>query len=291
MGETISIGSDRLTAEIGAHGAELRRLRDEAGRDLQWDGDPAFWTGRAPILFPVIGCTAGGVIRVDGSTYNMPKHGFARDRTFAVAERSAEAATFRLGSDEKTRASYPFDFRLDIRFAIEGAALSVTAELANPGDVALPASFGFHPALRWPLPWGGARADHCICFEHDEPAPIRRIGRDQLVRSTPEPTPVEGRTLVVRDALFEDDALIFDRPVSRAVTYGVPGGRMLRVSFPEMPLLGVWTKPGAGFLCIEPWQGIADPEGFAGDYRDKPGVIEVAPGGSHRFSVRIDTSG
>ena len=291
MSETIGIGSGLLSAEISTRGAEMQRLRDEAGRDLQWDGDPAFWTGRAPILFPVIGCTAGGVIRVDGRDYPMAKHGFARDREFAVVERSADAVTFRLEADDQTRTSYPFDFRLDIRFAIEGAALQVTAELANPADVALPASFGFHPALRWPLPWGGARADHRVLFDEDEPAPIRRIGQDQLVRPAPEPTPVKGDVLTVQDALFEDDALIFDRLRSRGVRYGVPGGRMLRVSFPPMPLLGIWTKPGAGFLCIEPWQGIADPEGFAGEFCDKPGVIEVNPRSSHCFSVRIDTGG
>ena len=148
----IAIAGPQLSAGVSPVGAELQWLRDEAGRDLLWDGDPAWWNGRAPILFPVIGCVAGGVVRVDGRDYPMPKHGIARRRRFTVVERSDGAATFALGSDAGTCASYPFDFRLELRFAIHGAALEVTASLANPGAVPLPASFGFHPAFCWPLP-------------------------------------------------------------------------------------------------------------------------------------------
>jgi galactose mutarotase-like enzyme len=285
----VRIAGPRLSAEISPHGAELHRLQDEDGRDLLWDGDPAFWTGRAPILFPVIGCVNGGEVRVDGRSYPMAKHGFARHRRFEVAEQAADAVTFRLEADGETRTSYPFAFRLDIRFAIEGGALAVDALLHNPGDRPLPASFGFHPALRWPLPYGGDRALHRVRFETDELAPIRRIGADQLLRPEPQPTPVVGDLLDVADALFEDDALIFDRLASRHVTFGAPGTRAVRVSFPFMPLLGIWTKPGAGYLCIEPWQGVADPEGFTGELKDKPGVVEVAPGDTRRFGVRIDS--
>ncbi len=287
----IRIAATGISAEIAPLGAELHRLQDGDGRDLLWDGDPAFWTGRAPILFPVIGVTRHAQIRVDGRAFPMPKHGFARRRHFAVAEQAADAVTFRLEADDATRAAYPFEFRLDIRFAVAGAALSVDADLTNLGEVPLPASFGFHPALRWPLPYGAARADHCVRFAEEEPAPIRRIDREGLLRPAPEPTPVEGRTLNVRDALFEDDALIFDSLASRRVTYGAPGAPTLEVSFPAMPLLGIWTKPGAPFLCIEPWQGIADPEGYAGEFRDKPGVIELPARATRRFGLRIEIGG
>lgn len=283
----IVIASDAVSAAISPVGAELQWLRDGAGRDLLWDGDPAFWTGRAPILFPVIGCVAGGVIRVDGIEYPMAKHGFARGKTWAVIERDAGSVTFRIESDIETRASYPFAFVLDLHFAIEDAALAVTATLANPTDTALPASFGFHPALRWPLPYGQPRGAHRVRFDRDEPAPIRRIDPAGLLKPAPEATPVTGDTLTPDDALFIDDALIFDRIASRRVVYGAPGGPALEISFPDMPLLGIWTKPGAPYLCIEPWQGIADPEGFTGEFRDKPGVIEVPPRSSRDFSLRI----
>jgi galactose mutarotase-like enzyme len=287
VAETIRIGSAALSAEISRLGAELRRLRDAAGRDLLWDGDPACWTGRAPILFPVVGAVAGDVIRVDGTAYPMPKHGFARRRAFAPVEVGDGHVRFRLEDDADTRPAYPFAFRLDIDFAIEGATLVHSATLHNPADTPLPASFGFHPAFRWPLPGGGARADHRLRFAQEEPAPIRRIDAAGLLRSEPEATPVDGRDLVPDDAMFVDDAIIFDRIASRSVEYGVAGGSSLRIDFPDSPQLGIWTKPGAGFLCIEPWQGFADPAGYEGSFEDKPGIVAVGPGAARRWTMRI----
>lgn len=288
MTDTIRIASDALSAEFSTLGAEMRILRDEAGRDLLSDGPPEYWTGRAPLLFPVVGAVNGNQIRVDGQAYAMAKHGIARTRAFEVVETAADRVRFRLESDSATHAHYPFDFRLDVQHRIEGATLHTEAVLTNPGDIPLPASFGFHPAFRWPLPWGGTRAEHRLVFAEAEPAPIRRIDTTSgLVLRDPRPTPVEGDMLAPRDDLFVPDALIFDRLRSRSVRFGVPGGRMLRVDFPDMPLLGVWTKPGAPFLCIEPWQGLADPVGYEGDFRAKPWVVEVAPGGERRFAIAI----
>ena len=288
MTDTIRIATDAMSAEFSTLGAEMRALRDEAGRDLLSDGPPEYWTGRAPFLFPIVGAVNGDTIHVDGQAYPMAKHGFARKSEFAVVEALPDRATFRLQSNDATRAHYPFDFRLDVHHRIEGATLHTEAVLTNPGDVALPASFGFHPAFRWPLPWGGDRADHALVFAQPEPAPIRRIDpASGLVLSDPAPSPVERDTLVPRDELFVPDALIFDQLQSRSVRFGVPGGRMLRVDFPNIPLLGVWTKPGAPFLCIEPWQGLADPVGYEGDFRDKPYVVQVAPGAERRFAIAI----
>ena len=285
--DVVTISSGRLTAGIAALGAELQHLTDRDGRDLQWDGDPAFWTGRAPILFPVIGLLEDGSYRFDGISYPMPKHGFARHATFETVDRSSDAVTFRLAASDATRAIYPFEFRLNIRFSLADATLSVAATIANAGESAMPASFGFHPALRWPLPFGQPRADHAIRFEHDEAAPVRRIDANGFLLPGPVPTPVAGDTLTLRDELFVDDALIFDRLASRRVSYGAPTGPQLKVDFADFPTLGVWTKPGAGFVCIEPWQGFSDPVGFAGDIRDKPGIIEIAAGDSKRLAMHI----
>jgi galactose mutarotase-like enzyme len=290
MNEIVRIEKGSLAAEINPLGAELVRLQDEQGRELMWSGDPAVWNGHAPLLFPIVGELAGGTMRVDGVNYTLPRHGFVRRRLFTVAEQSAASVTFRLEADAESRAVYPFDFRLDMRFAIEGTALVCEATVRNPGTAPLPASFGYHPAFCWPLPWGGARAEHRIRFERDEPAPIRRIDDKGLVRPESLPTPVDGADLVLHDSLFEDDAIIFDRIESRSVSYGTPNGRQLRVRFSDMPLLGIWTKPGAGYVCIEPWQGLADPVGFTGEFRTKPHLIEVAPGAARSFTMAIDIS-
>ncbi len=288
MTDLIRIANDHLGAEFSPLGAEMRSLRDEHGRDLLSDGPPAFWTGRAPLLFPVVGAVNGDIIRVDGTAYPMEKHGFARRSTFTPVDVQADRATFRLEADDDTRKHYPFGFRLDIVVSVDGPSLTTEAVLSNPNDVPLPASFGFHPAFRWPLPWGGSRAEHRLVFPQDEPAPIRRIDTvTGLVLPEAQPTPVEEDTLAPRDDLFEPDALIFDRLRSRSVRFGVPGGRMIEVAFPDMPLLGVWTKPGAPFLCIEPWQGLADPVGYQGDLREKPYVVEVAPGDRRSFAMIV----
>lgn len=283
----ITICSDRLTATVSPLGAELQSLHDNAGRNYLWDGDPAWWTGRAPILFPIVGTLAGDALRVDGLAYDMPKHGFARRSTLDVVDVAADRATFRLKASPETLAVYPFDFVLDIVFAVSGNMLSLVATLTNPSDRPLPASFGYHPAFRWPLPDGGARYAHRLRFAETEDAPIRRIAPTGLLTPVLHPTPVSGRDLPLRDDLFIDDALIFDVPVSRSVRFGVEGAPGIDVAWEGLPQLGVWTKPGAPFLCIEPWQGHSDPQGYTGEFRDKPGVIEVPVGGQRRFAMTI----
>ena len=279
---TVSISTTALSAEISATGAELVRLRDGAGADLLWDGNPAVWNGRSPLLFPIVGEVKGNRLKVAGTAYEIGRHGFARTSTFALVRSDAASCTWRLVSSEATRRQYPFEFRLDVIYRIEGATLHMEAEVANTGAVVMPASFGFHPALRWPLPYGKARAAHEIVFARNEPAPIRRP-IDGLLSAAQFPTPVRDRRLLLRDELFEDGALVFDVLASRSVVYG----EAIRVDFPRMPHLGIWTKPGAGYVCIEPWQGYASPEGFDGELADKPGVIAIAPGATEGFAMSI----
>ncbi|WP_156678311.1 aldose 1-epimerase family protein [Sphingomonas profundi] len=283
----IAIAGDGLSAAISPLGAELRILRDAAGRDLLWDGDPAVWSGRSPLLFPIVGGLAGGRYRLDGQNYELPRHGFARRRRFALLEQAPAAATFRLEADEETRAAYPFAFRLDMRYAIAAATIRLEATVANLGDTAMPASFGFHPALRWPLPYGAPRADHRIRFGANEPTPIRRLDTAGLVDPRLRPSPIAGDTLALDDDLFVEDAIILDRPASRSLLYGAAAGPQLRIDYPDMPMLGLWSKPGAGFLCIEPWQGFADPAGFDADLFAKPGIVIIPPAGRRTFAMSI----
>lgn len=274
----ITIRTTELTATINPQGAQLSVLRDAAQRDLLWSGDPAVWAGRAPILFPIVGMLAGGHYRLGDHTYALSRHGFARNRRFTVVESGTCSVTFRLSADAATLAVYPFDFELDVNFSLEGANLAVNSWIRNRDTREMPASLGYHPAFVWPLPYGEARAAHFIEFDTDEPAPIRRLDDNGLLTPEPLATPVKNRRLDLADELFAHDALIFDQIKSRTVTYGSEVGPRIAVSFPGVPYLGVWSKPGAGFICIEPWQGVTDPEGFNGEFTDKPGSVRVAPG-------------
>jgi galactose mutarotase-like enzyme len=287
----VSLSSSELSAEVDPLGAQLSTLRDRAGRDLLWNGDPAVWSGRAPVLFPIVGALAGGSYRLGEASYRLSRHGFARGKPFEILERNPMATLLRLQADEATLEVYPFRFELDIGYALAGPALSITLSVRNTGPQELPASLGYHPAFRWPLPFGQERAAHFIDFEADEPAPVRRLDADGLVTPELHPTPITERRLVLEDALFRSDALIFDQIASRSVTYGGPRGPRIRVSYPDAPYLGVWTKPGAQFICIEPWRGLADSRGFSGDFRDKTGIFTVAPGAVVSMNVTITLLG
>jgi galactose mutarotase-like enzyme len=274
----VSISSGALHAQIDPLGAQLSVLRDRAERDLLWSGDPAIWAGRAPLLFPIVGALASGAYRLGSKTYHLPRHGFARVREFQIVESKASSAVFRLTADEASLQLYPFLFELEVRFAVAGATLSITTTVRNVDQTIMPASFGYHPAFRWPLPFGQARSLHVIEFAREEPAPVRRLDGSGLLTPERQPTPIVGRRLELADALFRNDVIIFDDLRSRALTYGANDGPRIRLDFPDSPYLGIWTKPQAEFICIEPWHGVADPQEFSGDFGSKPGIFKLAAG-------------
>lgn len=283
----VRLSSSHLTAEIAPLGAELVRLADREGRELLWNGDAAYWTGRAPLLFPIVGRLPGDTLVHRGQSYTMLQHGLARRRVFTLVDQSASHVTFGLDADDETRAQYPFEFSLRVTYTLEEATLDIAAEVTNPGAEVLPASFGFHPAFRWPLPYGGTRAGHRLVFEAAEIAPIHRpVGG--LLSADTEPAPMtHGDEILPDDAMFERDALIFLEPRSRHVRFGVPGEPGLEVAFPDMPQLGLWSKPGAPFLCIEPWSGYASPADAPVEFSEKPGLSLIAPGATRRFGMAV----
>jgi len=290
VAERVRIASDAIAAEIDPFGAELQSLTDAQGREYLSSGDPAYWSGRAPLLFPIVGRLNGDALRIDGQSYPMRQHGFARTSHFAVLQAGPSEAAFRLSDSEATRAVYPFAFELDVHFRVAAATIFMTATVRNTGDGVLPASFGYHPAFAWPLPGDAPRGDHSIAFDHPEPAPLAALSPDGLIEGTRE-TPVNGALLPLGDSLFNDGALIWQTLTSRRLSYGAINGpdhgARLDIAFPDTDWLGIWTKPGAPFVCIEPWAGCADTIGFAGDFRDKPGVMAIAPGTQRRFRMDV----
>lgn len=270
-------------AEISVHGAELSRFRWR-GLDLLWDGDPRWWARRAPVLFPVVGRLNGDTLRHEGRAYRLPQHGFARDLPWEVVEISDHTASLRLRDSLQTREAYPFAFELTQAFTLSDEGLCVVFTLANPGADELIASLGTHPAFRWPLP-GGQREEHRLEFDCEEPSPIRHLNNG-LLHTDPHPSPLASSSLLLTDALFEADALIFDQLRSRRLRYTAPGAPVVELTW-DFPHFGLWTKPGAPFLCLEPWHGFADLEGWTGEFRDKPGVVSLVPGASRQWSYCI----
>lgn len=283
-----TLRSAEWTAAVDPLGAQLSILRDAQGRDLLWDGDPKFWAGRAPILFPIVGSLSDGHYRWRGQRYAMPRHGIARTRRFELIRSEERELLFRLFSDAQTLQQYPFRFELDVSYRLERQAFVIEATVNNRGAEPMPASLGFHPAFRWPLPGGAPRASHDIQFAFPEAAPVRRLDEHGLVKPAAYDSPVAGRRLALDDALFAQDVLIFDRLISRQLSYGSPGAPRLAISFAAATHLGLWSKPGAPFVCIEPWRGVADPAGFDAEFELKPGLFRVPPGESRSLAMQVE---
>lgn len=287
MTELITIRSGQLSAQINPLGAELTHLQDADGRELMTDADPAYWTAHAPILFPVVGMPSGETIRIDGQEYAMPKHGFGRRSLFEIVSVEPDRVIFALTDSAATRAIYPFAFRLEIGFTVKDHTLDIDVTVINPAAQTLPASFGFHPAFAWPLPYGEDRDAHSITFSSVEADMIRRIAADATISPDLRQTPAKGRALLLDDAIFAEDALVWDNLKSDSLLFGADTGPQLMIKFPDTPMLALWTKMGAGYVCIEPWHGIADPQGYLGEFRDKPGIFEVPAFGKKRINMSV----
>jgi len=285
--QRIVIGNGHLQACFALKGAELISLNDGRGKALLWHGDAAFWTGRSPLLFPIVGRLPHDIAVINGKSYPMSSHGFARTSEFVLVSYDDTSCHFELKSSAATLERYPFAFRLGVIYRIRGCTLDVIATVTNDSDQGMPMSFGYHPAFLWPLDVNIPRDAHIIEFETPEPAKIRRIA-DGLLTDAGHASPLEGTTLRLRDDLFADGAIIFETLASRQVTYSAPGGTAIRVSAPDLPHLGIWTKPGAPFVCIEPWQGHAAPADFTGELKDKPGMVSLDSGASRVFAMTVE---
>jgi galactose mutarotase-like enzyme len=278
MDATISLDSGDWHAELRRQGAELLVLR-RGVRDLLWRQDPKWWEWTSPILFPVVARSRDATILVDGRPYPMPPHGFARDREFKIVERDATRVKLELLDDSQTRVHYPFAFALRFDISLDAGGILIAAEIENRDSRPMPFGFGYHPAFVWPQD-PALRAGHVCLFERDETATIRRGDMQTgLLRKARFDNPVAGRRLNLEDALFVPGALQFDQLASRRLWFGRPGEEGLDIGFPDSPHLGIWTKPGAPYLCIEPWQGFAEEEGADGELARRPGTRLLEPGG------------
>jgi galactose mutarotase-like enzyme len=279
------MSSGTLSATVKADGAELCSLRDAAGAEMLWQGAPV-WPRHAPVLFPIVGRLKDDTLRHDGKSYRLTQHGFARDKRFAWLNRSSTACRLVLHEDTETRTMYPFAFRLEIAYALDDDVLEQRFTLTNPGRGMLPASLGAHPGFTWPLAEGVEKAAHVLEFAEPELAPVRRL-TDGLLRDALEPTPIVGQTLALEPALFATDAVILPDPVSRSVRYTAPGAPAVELAWEGFRQLGIWSREGGDFLCIEPWYGTASPTDFDGEFSDKPGLMLIPPDERRTLSLRI----
>lgn len=275
---------------ISSHGAELQSLQLD-GREYLWHGDPAYWGRRSPILFPMVGKVYGNVFRVDGKEYPMGQHGFARDSEFAFdGERYVLA--------DGPRPNYPFKFELSVRYRTEGRRFYAEWEVLNLDSRDIHFQIGAHPALLLPDyheedPVHG----YLQCFDASGKVverPMLSHGLDGGYLTgldAPEPMPVEDSLLPITGETFSIDTFTVEHGAVKSVTLLDKNKRpYLSVGSDQTEAYGIWApyKPGCPFVCLEPWCGITDPVGFAGDISGRYLNHRLAPGEKFAFTYWIE---
>lgn len=280
-----------MSAEVDSHGGELISFRDRSKAEYIWSGDPAYWPGRNPILFPIIGSLKNGQVSIGGNVYKMPRHGFSRDCEFSLADQSADSITLMLRESEATLAQYPFPFLLQVCHRITDSGFSTTFRVENPGSRILPFCIGAHTAFRCPLHAGERFEDYAIVFDRPLTASTRLLNSEGLARNMREPV-LDGQDRFRLDrSIFERfDTLIFDdSPITAASLLHQNTGHGVRMEFPDFPTLAIWTKSGAAapFLCLEPWHGCAAFEDESGCFSEKAACVLLPPGETRSFTYTV----
>lgn len=272
--------NDHWRVRIRPQGTELTSLFHKPTQtEHLWQADPTVWPWHGPNLFPVVGGCLDNQILVNGQAYPMERHGFCRRSTFENTESTATHAVFTLRSSDATRAVYPYEFLFQIVYELDGPRLTVTYRVVNEDQQPVYFQVGAHPAFNVPFRDGDAYEDYVIAFEQTEPLETHRLSANGYFTGETEAVATVGNELPLTRHLFDRDALVFKNLRSRSVSLrSRKHNQALTVGFSDFPYLGLWAKPSASFVCIEPWLGCADSEGQPVPIEQKELVQHVAPG-------------
>ncbi|GHU75546.1 galactose mutarotase [Clostridia bacterium] len=274
-----TIENDVLAVKINEFGAELYSITSKIdGTEFLWNGDERFWTGRAPILFPIVGKVKDGVYIHEDKSYKLDGHGFARRSAFELVKNDKTSAIFRLGYSEFTLKTYPFKFNFEVRFSLEDNILKTTYAVENLDASEMYFSVGGHPAFNCPIRKGEEFTDYYIEFSENETAGTRVINEIGMLADETTPFLNDENIVKLSHELFENGALVLSSFESDSVTLkSTKSSVSIRMNFANFPFLGIWTKPDTPFICLEPWYGLPDSPRFEGDLKDKKGILTLAP--------------
>lgn len=285
MSSSVIISSGDYSATIKAFGAELCSVKHSpTNTEFMWQAG-SVWPRHAPVLFPFVGRLRNFEYQYNGKKYIIEQHGFARDLLFNLVESSENKAIFELKEDHYTLQRYPFLFAFRVIYELNGNKLTMGFEMKNTGNSTLPFSFGAHPAFQISEP-----GEVYLQFESDR-NPMSWILKDNFI-STKTRAVTDGKgTLEITNDTFLDDALIFKNLISNWVKLISPKDNIvLKVHLNGWPYLGIWAKPGASFVCIEPWYGLADELDFDKEVNKKEGIIMLSSQEEFQreFSIEFD---
>ncbi|HJD53242.1 MAG TPA: aldose 1-epimerase family protein [Candidatus Avibacteroides avistercoris] len=286
--DTTTLTSDLLTISIATHGAELCSIIDRSGREYLWQADPRYWKRHSPILFPIVGSVRDGHFTIDGRQYSMSQHGFARDSDFTPLGSTGDEAWYELTSSDTTLAAYPYKFRLQVGYRLTGETVTVIWRVTNTDDRDIYFQIGAHPAFYYP-DYGSDGERGYLWFDREDSFTYLRIGDGACASLTPHSQPLDGHLLRLDTHTFDIDTFIIEGSQLTSVALLDRERRPhLTMQF-DSPLLGIWSPPrkDAPFVCIEPWYGRCDREGFEGEFRDRDHVNRLAAGQTFEASYKI----
>lgn len=284
--------NEQLTVLFHSLGAEASSIKSRDGIEYLWQGDPAYWSGQAPHMFPICGSLRDKTAKTEtGAEIRLERHGFARRRDFSLKDQKKDSLTFSLKSSAETKQLYPFDFLLEVNYVLKEKTLITTYLVKNQDKISMPFFIGAHPAFRCPLLPGEAFEDYVIEFEQPELArcPELDLATGLIQLENRMPVLNKEKILPLTHELFSVDTLIFDELKSRSVTcYHPKTGKGIRESFPDFPYFLLWSAANnAPFVAMEPCSGTATCQQESDLFEEKRGVAILAPETSKSFSYQI----
>ncbi len=271
------IENEILKIGVKEQGCELTSIyAKKEQREYLWQGNPEYWAGQSPILFPIVGRLIDDKYRLDGKEYTMPKHGFARKMKWDFLEKSDDSVSFILKETPETLELYPYIFEVKVTFSLDGNRLTVSHTVTNKNNRVMYFSLGAHPAFN-------CKIGDKLSFDLEETLETEKI---DLVRSLrlPETYPVlnNERDITVTEHIFDEDALILHGIKSENITLHTDNAD-IKFNLGNAPYLGIWAKPGAPYVCIEPWWGVNDSTEKKDDFSQKDAICKAEPGTSQTF--------
>jgi galactose mutarotase-like enzyme len=274
-----TIENEYLTISIRSKGAELDNIYSKKTRlEYLWSGDAKYWSKKSPVLFPIVGTLKNNTYYHNNKPFHLTRHGFARDREFAVTASSTDAVTFTLLADEKTLEVFPFNFQLNITYSLIKNSLQVDYAVTNKGNENMYFSIGGHPAFKVPLEEGLEYDDYYFEFSNTENARRWMISNEGLIEAVTVPLITNDNKLPLSKDLFLNDAVVFKYLNSETITLKTDRSEHgIELTFPGFPFLGLWAPPNADFICIEPWCGISDSVTSTQQLINKEGIHLLTP--------------
>lgn len=276
-----SLKNESLTVSFTDTGAELVSVKsNKTGCEYLWQRDEKIWDGQAPLLFPICGRLPDARYMWRGKAYEMKIHGFVSESLFAARAEGTSSIVFTLASSEKTKEIYPFDFLLEVSYALDGNRLATKVCIRNTGKEPLPAALGFHPGFNVPLTPGLAFEDYYLDFGIESSPDSFIFSERFLLTGKKVPFDLEdGKILRLRRGLF-DKSIFLDRIPGKVTLKSDKDEKSVTVIYPDSPYLGLWHAPecGAPYLCIEPWCGLPSYECETEDLAQKADMFRILPG-------------